>query len=578
MTHLLSNSFPQTINKHKCHCGRYIGKTKTKLVRHQQGRNCGSSPLLRMKKKSEEQFPGCFSLEGAKFFKGLLSNIYCLKCNNYFETHNHLSSKYGGCPDCHPKPTFTEFLRRAMKQHGSDFQYDESSFTNVSGNITVTHISCGRSFSLNAASHLKGMGCYECLKCPTPLDPIILNMACYKGKILIHPIYKNYAWDVDNNCVINLKTNHRFGKNRKRRRWYEELKIVGKTTYTHIFKYECFHQVDATGYEIDHINNNHTDDRIENLQRLTRLDHHRKTTAQHNGNTALKISKTQGVSGIARNPQTNEEISFTSITELSKRLPNIHRFLKTGKYPPNGFSEITFHNDEEYIDGEIWQFHPHHGFEVSNHGRIKNRRRITRGTEGVGGYMMYSGKRVHVLVAETFLGPKPSPEHTVDHIDRDIKNNRVYNLRWASRHEQLMNRDVSLYTYTQVNGFNGNVLAIFTNLQETMVRLNTSWNVVNTTSGKRNWFIYKNITQLRQRRIEFVRKRLGMTKGIMQHQRWSTVASGFFDNTDKQVRNMHRARGISAVDKDNFHKKQNASNCIKYHIKSYINFKTLTNS
>ena len=49
--------------------------------------------------------------------------------------------------------------------------------------------------------------------------------------------------------------------------------------------------------------------------------------------------------------------------------------------------------------------------------------------------------RVHTLVAEAFLGPKPAGrDYTVDHINRDKKDNRVENLRWATRFEQAANR------------------------------------------------------------------------------------------------------------------------------------------
>ena len=47
---------------------------------------------------------------------------------------------------------------------------------------------------------------------------------------------------------------------------------------------------------------------------------------------------------------------------------------------------------------------------------------------------------VHTLVAEAFLGAKPSPSHSVDHIDRDPFNNRLSNLRWATRLMQTKNR------------------------------------------------------------------------------------------------------------------------------------------
>jgi len=39
------------------------------------------------------------------------------------------------------------------------------------------------------------------------------------------------------------------------------------------------------------------------------------------------------------------------------------------------------------------------------------------------------------LVAEAFLGPAPSPLHEVAHWDGDPSNNRVENLRWATREE-----------------------------------------------------------------------------------------------------------------------------------------------
>ena len=55
--------------------------------------------------------------------------------------------------------------------------------------------------------------------------------------------------------------------------------------------------------------------------------------------------------------------------------------------------------------------------------------------------------RVHVLMALAFIGPRPSPSHTVDHVakyDGDImrerSDNRIENLRWASKHVQSLNR------------------------------------------------------------------------------------------------------------------------------------------
>ena len=41
-------------------------------------------------------------------------------------------------------------------------------------------------------------------------------------------------------------------------------------------------------------------------------------------------------------------------------------------------------------------------------------------------------RRVHILVLEAFVGPKPSPKHVGAHApDRNPANNRLNNLRWA---------------------------------------------------------------------------------------------------------------------------------------------------
>lgn len=61
---------------------------------------------------------------------------------------------------------------------------------------------------------------------------------------------------------------------------------------------------------------------------------------------------------------------------------------------------------------------------------------------------------VHTLMALVFIGPRPSDKHSVDHINRERKDNIIGNLRWASPKEQAQNRTykknrpgISVYQY-----------------------------------------------------------------------------------------------------------------------------------
>lgn len=80
---------------------------------------------------------------------------------------------------------------------------------------------------------------------------------------------------------------------------------------------------------------------------------------------------------------------------------------------------------------------------VSNFGRVRTGRGVVHRGHVRDGYHRVTVCRhshtLHVLVAEAFLGPRPTAEHTVDHIDGDTHNNAVINLRWATKSEQSRN-------------------------------------------------------------------------------------------------------------------------------------------
>lgn len=88
--------------------------------------------------------------------------------------------------------------------------------------------------------------------------------------------------------------------------------------------------------------------------------------------------------------------------------------------------------------------HPTLDILVSSEGKIFHRNRWTFGSRRKGKecycYVGINGKyyQVHRLVAETFIDNSEG-KPTVDHINRVCYDNRVENLRWATRHEQCMN-------------------------------------------------------------------------------------------------------------------------------------------
>lgn len=76
------------------------------------------------------------------------------------------------------------------------------------------------------------------------------------------------------------------------------------------------------------------------------------------------------------------------------------------------------------------------------------------------GYKHKKNKKIHILVAEAFLGEKPSEEYEVDHIDENKLNNCITNLRWLTHADNIRrckDKKCSMIPIVQIDK-NGNII------------------------------------------------------------------------------------------------------------------------
>ena len=73
------------------------------------------------------------------------------------------------------------------------------------------------------------------------------------------------------------------------------------------------------------------------------------------------------------------------------------------------------------------------------------------------GYMHIGKEVVHRIVATAFHGEQPSEKHIVDHFDTNRRNNRVENLRWITRLDNVLLNPIThrriIYAYGSIDQF-----------------------------------------------------------------------------------------------------------------------------
>lgn len=96
-------------------------------------------------------------------------------------------------------------------------------------------------------------------------------------------------------------------------------------------------------------------------------------------------------------------------------------------------------------------------WEVSNYGNVKKNGELYECGINVSGYKCFAHICLHKAVAELFV-PNPDNKPEVDHIDTNKINNRVDNLRWATREENQNNR-LTIQHFMEVNKGENNGMA-----------------------------------------------------------------------------------------------------------------------
>ncbi len=183
----------------------------------------------------------------------------------------------------------------------------------------------------------------------------------------------------------------------------------------------------------DHINREPEDNRVVNL---------RWATMEQQAANSDKSNRGAKGQPVIQYTMDMEEIKiWKNITSAERKLGISHGSIcRVCKGKLNSSGGYKWAYERQDLEGEIWKEYKPMDIQVSNMGRIKSPQcHIVYGSKTTNGYMRYGdpGKLVHIIAAETFL-PNPDEKSEVNHKDKNGTNNKLENLEWATRSEQMI--------------------------------------------------------------------------------------------------------------------------------------------
>lgn len=192
----------------------------------------------------------------------------------------------------------------------------------------------------------------------------------------------------------------------------------------------------SEGKTVDHINQCKTDNRQDNLRWATRSEQRLNQTRPDVDHTAYHASPIELVE-IATGTRTRFPTLTLAAAFLDVTLPAMY------KAQVRGYRVVRLEDAD--LPGEVWK--KYGTAKVSNLGRIQragisSRKYFPKCNHS--GYARIKAKGKTTMfsnaVLEVFGIPRPSLQHTADHIDQTPSNNALGNLRWATAKEQRQNQ------------------------------------------------------------------------------------------------------------------------------------------